>query len=454
MSVQLQDSPNGVIDHQTVEQAIPVDEAVGTSADWAILMEPLPEGTRGSIALGQSVGSALAAIRSNKLRSFLTMLGIIIGVGAVIVMIALGQGASQAVQARLAGLGTNMLTITPGSAGGPGAVRLGAGSRQTLTESDALAIQKQVQGVALISPNVDANGIQVQVGNQNWNTQVLADYPSYFQLQSWQVAEGAFFDQADEDANALVCVIGQTVATNLFPNGGAVGQKILIRNVPFTVKGVLASKGSNGFRDQDDLVIVPFSTGQVRLFHQTYVQDIYVQVASADQMTQVQDEITQLLRTRHRLTGNAPNDFTVRNNNQIIETVEGTTQTMTYLLAGVAAVSLLVGGIGIMNIMLVSVTERIREIGIRMAIGARPGNVLIQFLIEAVTLSVSGGVIGIVLGVAGSFALARVAGWSTAVTPPAILLSFGFAAFVGVFFGYYPARSASKLDPIEALRYD
>src|SRR5581483_4014159 len=335
-------------------------------------MEPLPEGTRGSIALGQSVGSALAAIRSNKLRSFLTMLGIIIGVGAVIVMIALGQGASQAVQARLAGLGTNMLTITPGGAGGPGAVRLGAGSRQTLTEADALAIQKQVQGVALISPNVDANGIQVQVGNQ-----------------SWQVAEGAFFDQADEDANALVCVIGQTVATNLFPNGGAVGQKILIRNVPFTVKGVLASKGSNGFRDQDDLVIVPFSTGQVRLFHQTYVQDIYVQVASADQMTQVQDEITQLLRTRHRLTGNAPNDFTVRNNNQIIETVEGTTQTMTYLLAGVAAVSLLVGGIGIMNIMLVSVTERIREIGIRMAIGARPGNVLIQFLIEAVTLSVS-----------------------------------------------------------------
>ena len=453
MSVQLKESPSAVEPQGAGAEAASAAPAQDAGADWALLTEPLPEGTSGSIALGQSVGSAFAAIRSNKLRSFLTMLGIIIGVAAVIVMIALGQGASQSVQARLAGLGTNMLSVSPGAAGGPGVARGGAGSRQTLTQADADAIAK-LPGVDMVSPNVDANNIQVQVGNQNWNTQVLADYPSYFTLQNWQIADGAAFDQADEDSNALVCDIGNTVATNLFPDGNAVGQKILVRNVPFVVKGVLAAKGSNGFRDQDDLIIVPFSTGQVRLFHQTYVQDIYVQVASADQMTQVQDEITQLLRTRHRLIGNAQNDFTVRNNNQILQTVEGTTQTMTYLLAGVAAVSLLVGGIGIMNIMLVSVTERIREIGIRMAIGARPGNVLIQFLIEAVTLSVSGGVIGIVLGVAGSFALARVAGWQTAVTPPAILLSFGFAALVGVFFGYYPARSASKLDPIEALRYE
>ena len=220
------------------------------------------------------------------------------------------------------------------------------------------------------------------------------------------------------------------------------------------VKGVLAAKGSNGFQDQDDVVLIPFTTGQVRLFHQTYVQEVAVQVKSADQMATVQQEITDLLRTRHKLTGTAANDFNVRNNNQIQETIAGTTQTLTYLLAGVAAVSLLVGGIGIMNIMLVSVTERVREIGIRMAIGARPSNVLLQFLIEAVLLSLAGGLIGILLGVGASYALAHLAGWSMAVTWGAIAMSFGFAAFVGVFFGYYPARSAARLDPIEALRYD
>jgi putative ABC transport system permease protein len=440
-------SPNGVLAHASALAPEP------TAPDWAILTAPLPADTRGSIALGQSVGSAVGALRANKMRAFLTMLGIIIGVGAVIVMVALGQGASQSVQARLAGLGTNILSINPGSFGGPGGIQGGAGSRQTLTEADAQAIQRQVAGIAALSPQVSAGNTQVQAGNQNWATQVRAVYPAYFAMNSWNIAGGAFFDQSDQDSDALVAVIGQTVATNLYGDADPIGQTITIRNVPMKVKGVLAAKGSNGFQDQDDVVIIPFTTGQVRLFHQSYVQDISVQVQSADQIATVQQEITDLLRSRHRLT-TASNDFNVRNNNQIQETIAGTTQTLTYLLGGVAAVSLLVGGIGIMNIMLVSVTERVREIGIRMAIGARPGNVLLQFLIEAVLLSLAGGLIGILLGVGGSFALARLAGWSMAVTWHAVAMSFGFAAFVGVFFGYYPARSAARLDPIEALRYD
>jgi putative ABC transport system permease protein len=427
---------------------------VPTGPDWGALMEPLPDTTRGSIALTQSIGSAVDALRANKLRALLTMLGIIIGVAAVIVMIALGEGASRSVQARLAGLGTNMLTINPGSGFGPGNVQGGAGSRQTLTEQDALAIQRQVAGIAELTPSRSANGTQVQAANKNWNTTVRAYYPSVFAIQSWQIARGAAFDQADQDSAALVAVIGQTVATNLFGDADPVGQTILVRNVAFKVKGVLAAKGSNGFQDQDDVVLIPFSTGQVRLFNQSYVQEIAVQVADANQMTAVQQEITDLLRTRHRLTGTAQNDFNVRNNNQIIDTVQSTSETLRYLLAGVAAVSLIVGGIGIMNIMLVSVTERIREIGIRMAIGARPGNVLAQFLIEAVLLSLVGGVLGILLGVGGSLLLSRLAGWTTAVTWPAVGMSFGFAALVGVFFGFYPARSAARLDPIEALRYD
>jgi putative ABC transport system permease protein len=435
------------VDDRAVAVEVPND-------DYAILTQPLPGEASGSIALGQSLASSVAAIRANKLRAFLTMLGIIIGVAAVIVMIALGQGASQSVQARLAGLGTNILSILPASFGGPGGVQIGAGARQSLTEADAQAIEKQVAGVAAVSPEISGNNTQVQAGNQNWSTQVRAVYPSYFAMNSWRIAEGAFFDADDQANGALGAVIGQTVATNLYGTADPVGQTITVRNVPMKVKGVLAAKGSNGFQDQDDVVLIPFTTGQVRLFHQTYVRSITVQVKEADQMTTVQEEITYLLRTHHRLQGDAQSDFTVHDNNQLQETVAGTTQTLTYLLAGVAAVSLLVGGIGIMNIMLVSVTERVREIGIRMAIGAKPGNVLLQFLIEAVLLSLVGGAIGILLGVGGSFALAELAGWSMAVTWPAIALSFGFAAFVGVFFGYYPARSAARLDPIEALRYD
>jgi putative ABC transport system permease protein len=420
---------------------------------WDELLGPLPGDTSGSMAVGQSFGSALEALQSNKLRSFLTMLGIIIGVGAVIVMVGLGEGARASVQQRLNRLGTNLLTIQPGSGFG-GGVRTGTGGLPTLNDQDVQAIQRQVDGIAAITPNLDTNNVQVVAGNQNWNTQVQANYPSVFQLQDYQVSSGAQFDDYDESSEALVADIGQTVATNLFGSADPVGQKILIRNVPFTVKGVLASKGSNGFRDQDDIILMPYSTAQVRIFHQTFVNDIYVQVADTSNIDSVQTEITDLLHTRHHILAGKPDDFRIQNNNQIIQTVQSTSDTLTYLLAGVAAVSLVVGGIGIMNIMLVSVTERTREIGIRMAIGARTANILSQFLIEAVLLSALGGILGILIGAGASALLAQFAGWSTVITPEAVIISFSFAALVGIFFGYYPARKASQLDPIEALRYE
>jgi putative ABC transport system permease protein len=417
------------------------------------VLESLPDDVAGSMALGQSVSSALEAIGANKLRSILTMLGIIIGVGAVIVMIALGAGARAAVQQRLNRLGTNLLTITPGSGFG-GGVRVGAGSLPTLNEADVLAIQKQIPGLETVSPNLDAGNIQAIANGQNWNTSVQANYPSIFEIQDWQIAKGAAYDDTDEASQALVCDIGQTIATNLFGDQDPVGQRIMIRNVPFTVKGVLVAKGSNGFRDQDDIILMPYSSAQVRIFHLTWVNDIFVQVASSQDISNVQAEVTDLLHTRHHILANKPDDFRVNNNNQIIQTVQQTSDTLTLLLAGVAAVSLIVGGIGIMNIMLVSVTERTREIGIRLAIGARTANILSQFLIEAVLLSAVGGLLGVAIGIGTSVGLAQFASWNTLVTPESVLMSFGFAALVGVFFGFYPARKASQLDPIEALRYE
>jgi putative ABC transport system permease protein len=431
----------------------PVEGPALDGMTTASILGPLESEASGSMAIGQSIAAAVEAIQANKLRSFLTTLGIIIGVGAVIVMVSLGAGASAAVQARLAGLGTNLLTISPGF-GAQGGVRQGGGSLPTLTEQDAQAILKQVTGITAVSPNLDSNGVQVVANGQNWNTTVQANYPTIFTMQSYAIANGAAYDETDESSSALVVDIGQTVATNLFGTDNPVGQRILIKNVPFTVKGVLASKGSNGFRDQDDIILMPYSTAQIRIFHQSYVNDVYVQVADSASSTSVIQQITDLLRTRHHILTGKTDDFRVFNNAQVVQTAEQTNATLTYLLAGVAAVSLVVGGIGIMNIMLVSVTERTREIGIRMAIGARPGNILSQFLIEAVLLSVTGGLVGVALGVGGSFLLGKVAGWSMLVTPSAIGMSFGFAAAVGVFFGYYPARRAARLDPIVALRTD
>jgi len=433
--------------------ASPASDPTRAAGNGTVTLEALPGEIGGSMALAASVSSALEALWANKLRSVLTMLGIIIGVSAVIVMIALGEGASASVQQRLARLGTNLLTVFPGS-GNVGGVRLGGGSLPSLKPQDAVAILRQVPGVETVSPNLEAGNIQVVANGQNWNTTVQGDYPTIFRLQDWQIAKGAAFNQNDETSGALVCDIGQTVAQNLFGNSNPVGQRILVRNVSLEVKGVLAPKGSNGFRNQDDIILMPFSTAQVRLFGQSHVNNIYVQVTHASQIATVETNIATLLRQRHDLFGSQPNDFRIFNNNQIVQTVQATTTTLTFLLAGVAAVSLVVGGIGIMNIMLVSVTERTREIGIRMAIGARGGAILSQFLIEALLMSVLGGIVGIVLGLGAADGLSRLAGWQTIVSPTALLLSFGFAATVGIFFGYYPARKAAQLNPIEALRYE
>jgi putative ABC transport system permease protein len=422
-----------------------------TLADDGATLGPLPVEATGSMALGQSVASAIGALRANKLRAVLTTLGIIFGVAAVIVVVALGEGAQQAVQARLAGLGTNMLTIFAGSSGG-GGIRGGAGSLPSLTEGDVRAIQQQVPEVVGTTPGVTIGGVQVIARNQNWNTQIQGGYPIMFAMQSWQIAAGVAFDDADETSGALVCDLGQTVAANLFGDADPVGQMVLIRNVPFKVKGLLAPKGSSGERDQDDIVLVPFRALQTRLLRGNFVPAIFAQVDTADDVTAAQQEIGDLLRARHHLHPGQADDFTVFDNNQVLQTVQATNATLTWLLTGVAAVSLVVGGIGIMNIMLVSVTERTREIGIRLAVGARRGNILSQFLIEAVLLSVAGGILGIILGSAAASLVSGIAGLTPIITPEAVVLSFAVAGFVGVFFGYYPARRASRLDPIEALR--
>ncbi len=401
---------------------------------------------------------ALNALRVNKLRSVLTMLGIIIGVGAVITMIAVGAGAQARVEEQIKSLGSNLMIIIPGSTMASG-VRLGAGANQNLTEDDALAIAKEVPEVQVAAPTNRGSG-QVVYGNNNWSTQIYGVTPDYFEAREWPLVEGRMFEAAELSGSAKVALIGQTVARQLFGDMDPVDQAIRIRNVPFTVIGMLDRKGQSMLgQDQDDVIMVPLSTARNRLFGNTQgklrrVGTIQVKVREGASMKDAEDHIRELLRQRQRTQPGQDDAFTIRNLTEILQAQEASSRVMTLLLAAVASVSLLVGGIGIMNIMLVSVTERTREIGLRMAVGARGRDILTQFLVEAVTLSLIGGFFGIVLGVAGSWLIGAFAGWSTRLSPESIVLAVGFSAAIGIFFGYFPAHKAASMLPIQALRYE
>jgi putative ABC transport system permease protein len=396
---------------------------------------------------------AFRALRRNKMRTALTMLGIIIGVGAVIAMVGIGNGAKAQVEARIAALGQNVIMVFSGSIT-RGGVHTGFGGAGTLTVEDAAAIARDVPGVAGVSPEV-RTGAQIMAGNNNWSTSIMGESVDYLAIRQWDLADGAMFTEADVRAAAKVCVLGKTTADKLFPDDDPVGKIIRIKNVPVKVLGVLKSKGVSMFgSDQDDTVLVPYTTAMKRFAGVTTLRSINVQAATAEQMAEVQSGITDLLRQRHRIQPGADDDFMLRNQQELSEAMTATTEVMTALLAAIASVSLLVGGIGIMNIMLVSVTERTREIGIRMAVGARGRDILLQFLIEAVALSSTGGILGILFGVGGARLITMIKEWPTLVSPQSIVIAFVFSAAVGVFFGFYPARKASQLDPIDALRYE
>ncbi|WP_378954606.1 ABC transporter permease [Pelosinus sp. sgz500959] len=402
---------------------------------------------------GESIIIALDGLRANKLRAMLTMLGIIIGVGAVIAMVSIGMGVRDKVESSIAGLGSNLLVVTPG-APSVGGARQAAGSGITLNEKDAVAIAREISGINLVAPAVSRQ-YQVVFGNQNWTTSIQGTTPEILGIRSFTIQEGAFFTNQDIETRARVAVIGKTVVDNLFGGVAPIGQTIRINKSPFRVVGVLEGKGqSAGGGDQDDTVIIPLTTAQERLMGITYVQNINVQATGTDVINQAQEDITALLRSRHKLASTTPDDFTVRNMVAVMATADATTGMITLLLGIVAGLSLLVGGIGIMNIMLVSVTERTREIGIRKALGARHYNILLQFLIEAVVISVAGGLLGIALGVGSSYAISAIAGWKTIISSLAITAAFGFSVMIGLFFGIYPARKAALLDPIDALRYE
>ncbi|HET8575837.1 MAG TPA: ABC transporter permease [Methylomirabilota bacterium] len=401
---------------------------------------------------------AIRALRVNKLRSALTMLGIVIGVGAVITMVAVGAGAQARVTEQIQSLGSNMIVVLSGSVTS-GGVRLGSGSQLTITEDDAWAIQREIPLVEAAAPSMRGGG-QIIYGNLNWATSVQGVTPEYFVARDWPVASGRDLTQEDVDGATKVALIGQTVTLNLFGDTDPVGQVIRIRNVPFTIIGVLDRKGQTTYgQDQDDTVLIPLSTAKKKVLgvsqaNARSVGAISIKVREAPMMAAAEQEIRMLLRQRHRLQPYQDDDFWIRNLAEVLQSQEASSRVLTMLLAAIASVSLVVGGIGIMNIMLVSVTERTREIGLRMAVGARGRDILSQFLVEAVTLSLIGGLIGIAFGLLGTYAIAYFAEWRTLVDPRAILIAFGFAAGVGVFFGFYPARKAAGLDPIEALRYE
>ena len=440
-----------------------IDRPDNSSSDSAnpspsLLQLPLARGkqqyrrVRGIPAIFMSLKSAVRALRANILRSLLTSLGIIIGVGAVIMMISISEGNSASINQRLSTLNPLQLTIRPGSARSAGNVRQGGGTLQSLTQADADAIAQQ-PGVTAASPVINANG-QIIFSNQNWQTSIQGVYPDYQQIGSWTMQEGSFISDSDEQSGKNVAVLGQTVVDNLFSAGiDPVGQQVRISNVPFTVVGTLASKGSTGFgANADDIVFIPLSTAMQRLNHSQYVNSIVLTANNPANVNNVQNEVQQLLEQRHNITNSLLDDFTIQNLSQVLSTVQSANQSLTILLVSVAAISLVVGGIGIMNIMLVSVTERTREIGIRIAVGARPRDVMTQFLIEALVLSILGGAIGALLGPFGAVLMSGTNGFPFVLDPLSILLAFGVAAMVGIIFGFYPAQHAARLDPIVALR--
>jgi putative ABC transport system permease protein len=403
------------------------------------------------LGLSASFTSATEALWSNRLRSLLTILGVIVGVAAVIVAVTITQGTSASINSRVAGLGTNTLTINSGAAVTGGASQ-GVGSDESLTVSNATAIAS-VHHVVNVTP-IKSVSAQLVYSGQNWNTRVEGVYPSYQSIGNWQLTEGSWYTQADEDSGIPVAVLGQTTEQNLFTGVAAdpIGQTILINSQPFRVVGILQAKGAAAAVDQDDVVFVPFSAAATRLKNTPFVDQIQVQVDNANDVDSTESAITSLLERLHGIPAGGPDDFTIRSSDQLVQTAQSFSQTLTFLLVGIAAISLLVGGIGIMNIMLVSVTERTREIGIRMAVGARRGDIRNQFLIEALTLSAAGGIIGVILGLIGGYVMTIVFALPFAPSPLSLLLSFGVAAAVGVCFGFYPAVSASRLDPIVALR--
>jgi putative ABC transport system permease protein len=401
---------------------------------------------------------ALQALRVNKLRSGLTMLGIIIGVAAVIVMVAVGSGAQTRVKEQIAGLGSNLMILWAGSVTTAG-VRGGTGTAQTLVEDDAWTVMREVSEIQVAAPTQRGSG-QIVWGNANWLAAIVGATPEYFEARDWNLISGRMFEAGEISSAGKVAIIGQTVARELFGETDPVDQIIRIRGVPFTVIGLLERKGQSMLgQDQDDIVIMPLSTARNKIFGALQgrigrVSSIFIKAREGVDMKEAEEKVRELLRQRHRLTGNTPDDFSLRNLTEILQVQEAASKVMAILLAAVASVSLLVGGIGIMNIMLVSVTERTREIGLRLAVGARAKDILSQFLVEAITLSTIGGMLGILLGAFGTWLVAELAEWPVNLSIFSILLAVGFSAVIGIFFGYYPARKASDMQPIQALRYE